>query len=254
MKKTLILFLMLCCYCALNADQMFVFMTPILPGKTTVLKESAFLNSDEEAAYFNNIGIVQYHRWIQKIHNENFLIHLLKGPDLKTSLKRMQARTSQQALQLHQLYLDALGLDFEQENAIPFTYELTDMLTVEMENDTPSLHKEYCFIYPILPIKKDTLLLMFQNRAEYFNQQAQDIYRYRGISRQQLWIQDNPTMPYLLIYQEIADVIRAREKYLNSKADAFSKRKSQEFSNATGLSFEELLPQLESLFDGEILK
>ncbi len=42
-------------------------------------------------------------------------------------------------------------------------------------------------------------------------------------------------------------------KYLNSKEEEFNKNRSMEFSDVTGLSYEELLPKLESLFDTEIL-
>jgi len=95
---------------------------------------------------------------------------------------------------------------------------------------------------------------MYQIKSEYWSQQVQDIYRYRGISKQQLWIQEVGSTSFLVIYQEITGpVTEARKKYLNSKEEEFSKNRSLEFSDVTGLSYEELLPKLESLFESEIL-
>jgi hypothetical protein len=95
---------------------------------------------------------------------------------------------------------------------------------------------------------------MFQDKSTYWSQPYQDLYRHRGISKQQLWIQKEGKHSFLVIYQEITGpVTEARKKYRNSKKEKFSKARSMEFSDVTGLSFEELLPKLESLFDSEIL-
>ncbi|MBS0653515.1 MAG: hypothetical protein JSR39_08355 [Verrucomicrobia bacterium] len=114
--------------------------------------------------------------------------------------------------------------------------------------------KEYCFIYPILQDKKEKLRRMFQEESEYWSEQVQEIYRYRGISKQQMWIQEEGDASFLVIYQEITGpVAEARKKYLSSKQDQFAKKRAMEFSEVTGLSYEELLPKLESLFDDEVL-
>ena len=148
-----------------------------------------------------------------------------------------------------------LVLDLAEENSIPISQTLTEMLDMQIKNPYPRSFKEYCFIYPILSSKKEKLLDMFRYKSNYFSQEIQDVYRYRGISKTQLWIQETAEAPYLLIYQQISGpVLHARKKYLQSKSDEFSRARAEEFSEITGLTYEELLPALESLFDGEVLQ
>lgn len=232
-----------------------VLMTPIKAGKTHLLKEPQFL-IDEECLFFTEVGISMYHRWIQKIRDEDFLIHLIKGEDIGNSFKIIREKINQSdhaATQLQQLYKEALGIDLGEEDFIPSIYELTEMLDVEIENNN-SYIKEYCFIYPIIPSKKEKLLQMYQDKDTYFNSQIQNIYRFRGISKIQFWIQESSERPYIMIYQEITGPVSdARDKYLDSKEDELSTRIAREFSDITGLSYEELLPTLESLVDFEVL-
>ena len=60
---------------------MFVFVTPIEQEKSSRLRE--FLQRDEHAAFFQNLGVDEYHQWIQKIGARDFLMHLLKGSEVK---------------------------------------------------------------------------------------------------------------------------------------------------------------------------
>lgn len=138
---------------------------------------------------------------------------------------------------------------------VPPLTELTSLLSVEVELQKDSFIKEYCFVYPIIPAKKGKLLTMYEDKAIYFSQQVHDIYQFRGISKMQLSIQESTEKPYLVLYQEITgSVNEARKKYLNSKDEEFVSNVTKNFSEVTGLSFEGLLPNLESLDDDEILK
>ncbi len=241
----------------MSCQTMFVFASPIGHEKTNLLKDSQFFNGKEYAIFFKNLGIYTNCHWIQKIQDHDFLIHLLKGDDLLKSFELLKNKIKQNdgtAIRINQLYREALGVDLEQMDFFAEVKELTPMLQVDIAKEDGDLTKEYCFIYPIQPSKEEKLHKMYQTKSEYWGQQVQDIYRYRGISKQQLWIQAGEDTSFLVIYQEITDpVTEARKKYLNSKEEEFSKNRSMEFSEVTGLSYEELLPKLESLFDTEIL-
>ncbi len=260
MKKLIASLLMVFCQFSLwgvGTETIFVLATPIEAEKTDLLKESPFFHSKEETLLFQNLGISTCHRWVQKLQNRDFLIHLFSGEDLRKSFAALKSKIDQNdesAIQLNQLYKEALSLDLGQKDLFADVKELTNMLQLDIEKEDGFFTKEYCFIYPILPSKKDQLQKMFQDKSEYWSQQVQDTYRHRGISKQQLWIQEGENASFLVIFQEITGpVTEARRKYLNSKEEQFSKDRSKEFSDITGLSYEELLPKLESLFDAEIL-
>jgi hypothetical protein len=262
MKKLLVFLFVICnpFYIwsdVMNNQELLVFMTPIKSGQTNHLKESLLLKNIEETSFFQELGISKYYRWIQEIHQEHLLIHLMEGKDLQNSIALIREKIHQKnpiALQLQQLYQDALDIDLS-ENALPSPLELTGMLTVDIDEEKNSFIKEYAFVYPILPEKKDMLLKMFQDEATYYDEKLQNVYRYRGISKQKLWVQESPRSSFLVLYQEITGpVTEARKKFLNSKDEEFSKIRTAKFSEVTGLSYEDLLPKLESLYDNEVLR
>jgi len=257
MKKAVIFLLSIVCQLSLwGADpvKMFVFATPIEDGKRELIKESDIFNSQEETLFFQSIGISMYNRWIQNLQDQDFVIHLLKGDDLDRSFELLQSKIEQNdpiASRINQFYNTVLGLDPSDPGFALDVKDLTRLLQVEMEG---AFTKEYCFIYPILQDKKEMLRRMFGEESEYWSKQIQEIYQYRGISKQQLWIQEEGDASFLVIYQEITGpVAEARKKYLNSKQDELARKRAMEFSEVTGLSYEDLLPKLESLFDAEIL-
>lgn len=240
----------------MNNQTILVFMTPVKAGKTDELKKTVF-SSDEEVNFFSEIGISKYHRWIQKIRDNYFLIHQIEGTNPKRSFEILRKKITENhpiAISLHYLYKETLGIDLWKDDLIPNITELTGLLSAEVDNKNNSFLKEYCFIYPLIPSKKEKLLQMYTDTAVYHSKKIQDIYRFRGISKHQIWIQESAEKPYIVIYQEITGpVIEARDKYLNSKNDEFSSYIAREYSDMTGLSYEELLPTLESLYDFEIL-
>ncbi len=197
MKKIVILFFTFCQF-SLWANEMscqtiFVFATPVEQEKTNLLKESPFINSKEEALFFQNLGISTYCRWFQYIQERDFLMHLLKGDDLMQSFELLKNKIKQNdeaAVHVNQLYCNALGFNLEEKDFFADVQELTPMLQVDIAREEGYFTKEYCFIYPILPFKEEKLQKMFQEASEYWSQQVQDIYRHRGISKQQLWIQE----------------------------------------------------------------
>ncbi|MBS0607382.1 MAG: hypothetical protein JSR57_10575 [Verrucomicrobia bacterium] len=257
MKKVIVLLLSIVCHLSVwgaEPVQMFVFATPIEKGKRELVKGSDIFNSQEEALFFQSIGISVYNRWIQNLQDQDFVIHLLKGNDLDRSFELLQSKIHQNdpiASRINEFYNVVLRLDPSDPGFALDVKDLTRLLQVEMEG---VFTKEYCFIYPILKDKKEMLRRMFQEESEYWSEQVQEIYRYRGISKQKLWVQEERDASFLVIYQEISgSVADARKKYLNSKQDEFAKKRAMEFSEVTGLSYEDLLPKLESLFDAEIL-
>ncbi len=261
MKKLAVLFSLIFCYFSLSAyaeSQTLVFATPIEAGKTNQLKKAVLRQGKEQALLFQNLGIATYDRWIQQLQGQDFLIHLVKGEDLVKSFELLKGKIKQEdrtARSLNQLYLETLGVDLEEKNFFAAINALSPMLQVDMEGEEDTLIKEYCFIYPLLPQKKDVVLKMYHEAFDkWWNPQVHEIYRQRGISKQQLWIQDNGDASFLVIYQEITGSVReARKKYLSSKEEELSKSRAMKYSEITGLSYEDLLPKLESLSDSEIL-
>lgn len=253
MKRLLIFLTILSCQFLIWGDsrEMFVFMTPISHGKTNLIRDEV------ETLSYPNLGISNYYRWIQKIHNQDFLIHFIKGKRAQKFFQIIQEKIEENdpiAIKLNEIYFDALHIDLKEGSFLPDLYELTEVLDMGIEQEEESLIKEYCFIYPILPHKKEKILKMYQDVAEYHDEQIQDIYRYRGISKIRFWIQETDGQSFLVVYQEIiGPVNEARKKFLSSKNEELSHAKTKEFVDVTGLSYEELLPQLESLFDSEIL-
>lgn len=224
MKAVALLLSTAFCQVALWSDPL-VFATPVESDKAELLLP--LIETGEGILSFEQMGI---YRWVQKIQNRDFLLYLLKGDDVEKSLELLKSNSLVKNIELR---------------------ELTPLMNVEIENEEGEAKKEYCFIYPILPSKIKKLEKMYQEPSEYFSEQIQNIYRYRGISKMQMWIQEES---FLVIYQEITGSVKeARKKYLTSKEEDLSKTRALEFSDITGLCYEELLPQLTSLFDLEIL-
>jgi hypothetical protein len=232
------------------------FVTPIIDGKENTLKEKLFCSA--EKVLFENLGIARYHRWIQSIKDSYFLVHQIEGEDLQGSFESLKEKISQgncTAVALRNLYKDSLGIDIEKDNWIPQVNELTELMDMHIENLNGDIAKEYCFVYSILPSKKEKLLKLYEDKAFYNSESIQNIYRFRGVDKTQLWLQESSEGIFLVVYQKIiGSVATARDKYLNSKEDALSKHFADLYSEITGLSYEQLLPSLESLDEAEILK
>lgn len=240
----------------MGKENRLVFVTSILDGKTGALKAKPFY--DEEEALFKDLEISKYHRWIQTINDRYFLVHQIEGKNLQqsfTSLKEKISQGNSTAIALQSLYKNALGIDIESDNWIPQLNELTEFMDMHIENLNGDSSKEYCFVYPILPSKKEKLLELYEDKAFYNSKPIQNIYRFRGIDKTQLWLQESSGNIFVIVYQEIlGSVAIARDKYLNAKEDALSKHLADLYSEITGLPYEKLLPSLESLDDAEILR
>ena len=240
----------------MSAQKNVVFMTPVIEGKTDKLKQTIY-DADQEANFFSEIGISKYRRWIQKIHDDFFLIHHVEGTNPVKSLEILSQKIIENdpiAIYLHSLYKEALGIDLLQENLIPQMVELTEVVCVDVEHDSGTLIKEYCFVYPLIPSKKEKLFQIYQDKAVYLSEQMQELRRFRGVSKQQMWIQESAEKPYIVVFQEITGSVNdARNKYLSAQNEELSSHIAREHSDITGLSFEELLPILESLDDNEVL-
>ncbi|HEY4831028.1 MAG TPA: hypothetical protein VIH61_00490 [Waddliaceae bacterium] len=239
----------------MGKENTLVFVTPILDGKTNTLKEQLFY-SDEEAL-LRDLKVSKYHRWIQSINDTYFLVHQIEGENLQQSFDSLKEKISQgnsTAIGLQNLYKDSLGIDIEKDNWIPQLNELTEFMDMHIENLNGDSSKEYCFVYPVLFSKKEKLLKLYEDKAVYYSEPIQNIYRFRGIDKTQIWLQESFGNIFIVVYQEIiGSVAIARDKYLNSKEDALSKYLANLYSEITGLPYEQLLPSLESLDDAEIL-
>lgn len=239
----------------MSQENTLVFVTPILNDKTNALKEKLFC-SDEEIL-LRDIKVSKYHRWIQCINESYFLIHQIEGENLLQSFASLKGKISQghsTAIALQNLYKDSLGIDIEKDNWIPPLKELSEFMDMRIENLNGDSSKEYCFMYPILPSKKEKLLKLYEDKAFYYSEPIQNIYKFRGIDKMQLWLQESFGNIYVVVYQKIiGSVTNARTKYLNSKEDALSRYIADLYSEITGLRYEQLLPTLESLDEAEIL-
>jgi len=227
----------------LNQER-FIFITPIKPGKVDLLKSL----TPKDNPLFSEL---KYYLWIQKIQNQDFLIHLFKENDQKKILELLREKISQgdsTALKLEHIYKEALDIDLVQNNFIPKSYELTETLCVPVEDPALPI-KDFCIAYPILSSKKEKLLKMFQNKSEYYSQQVQDIWRSRGVLKMQFWIQELNNKLFLLMFQELSgDQTAPKKKFLESKEDdSFTTAREKEFAEITGLSYEELWPNLEEI-------
>lgn len=234
-----------------------VFMSRIDPAKKELVKQAASAKGTAERLFLEELGITNYRRWIQDIKENQFLIHFIEGDNLDTSLELLREKIYQGdpfAIQLYLLYQNVLGVDLGHDSIRSSVHELTELLEVNVEKEPETLIKDYCFIYPILPGKKEKLLKLFVNKEQFFSQEMQNICSSRGVSKCQYWLQESSQGSFLVIYQEIiGPVVNAREKYLDARDEEFNREMAEIFMDITGLSYEELLPKLESLFDGEIL-
>ena len=240
----------------MGKDNMLIFMTPIAEGKTTTLKENISLEKDK--SLFADLGISKYNRWIQTINGSDFLIHQFKGENLEMSFESLKNKIVQEnpsALALQNLYQDTLSVDIGDNHWIPQRKEVTELLDMHIERNNADSSKEYCFVYPVLPSKKGKLLELYADKSVYNSKEIQNIYRFRGIDKIQQWLQEANGTIFLVVYQDIiGPVADARNKYLDSKEEALSRYLADIYSEVTGLSYENLLPTLESLDDAEILK
>lgn len=262
MKKALVLLAIILCHVSIWADTQ-VFMTPIEQDKVEVLQNSKLFNSPEEQQLLKDVGLSKYYRWIQNIQNQNVLIHLVQGQDLSQSfdnIKDQIAAKNPTALKLQELYIKTLDCDLGKDNFLRNNHPITQMITFEKED--PKNSKEYAFVYPLIPNKMEELRDLFQGPNKYPTKQDEEIARARGIAKMQIWMQNQGDKPYLVIYQEIqGPVSEAREKFrehikkidLSPENANIEAQRTKAFANVTGLSYEDLLPKLQSLQDKEVL-
>lgn len=253
---TTIFCLFFCLGDLMGKENMLIFMTPIAEGKTATLKKNISLDDDE--SLFADLSISKYSRWIQTINENDYLIHQLKGHNIEKSLEDLKTQIAQKnpsALALQALYKDTLGLDIKDNHWIPQRSEVTELMDMHMERSSEDSSKEYCFVYPVLPSKKKTLLGLYADKAVYNSTQIQNIYKFRGIDKIQQWLQESNGDLFLVVYQDIIGPVGdARNKYLDTKEESLSRYLADIYSEVTGLSYEKLLPTMESLDDAEVLK
>ncbi len=236
----------------------FLYASPILPGKTDLVRQvyahkKEHPELDQETQQFNTlIGLEGWQAWLQRTPTRDYFIHGIETKSLEELFYRLQDQIQSghhRAQWLRDFYLDVFGKDYGHHTAIP---EVETLFSMDIPTLNAGASKEIYsrgFTYPIRPNK------VHEHRE--FSRQCAGEYRYRlhdacrlfGITKTARYLQKTPHQDYLVIYQEYEKLTPEQEKNLPS---TLANHQSWQWlgnilSAHTGLSMDKLEPNIEPL-------
>ncbi len=235
----------------------FVYASPILPGKTDLLRqvliqkrERPELEKDSEG--FNElIGLEKWQGWLQRTPGRDYLIHSLDTISLEELFSKLHDQIkvgNPRAQWLRDLYLDTLGKDYAHSSAMPELELLfsTDIPTQDLEQGEVL---SQAFLYPLRPNKTMEHREFCRQCIGEYRFRYQDAARQFGITRASRYLQKAPHQDYLLIYHEHVPFTLEQE---NQASKAREQNPSWQWLAShlmahTGLTMEQLKPDLEPL-------
>ncbi len=220
----------------------FCYCSKVLPGKADVIREcwkNPKKDTDEDAAFWQQLGLTGFDAWLQPTRDSDFMIHSLEGKSLDTifsQLQRLIAEKNNAAVKLWSYYKEVLGKDYSLPSAKP---TLECLLDISLPSTTQVVKK--AFMYPLLPEKVEE-----HRQFQKHTPSKETFMRSFGLSRLTVWLQTGPY--YSIVYTERKP---NNEQDPLKRLAAGSTPEWEEMAallqEHTGLSYRELSPNVEWL-------
>lgn len=202
----------------------FCYCSRVLPGKEDLLRKYWSRKEDDEH-FWDALQMTGFAAWLQG----DRLIHCLEGASLEgifSGLREQIPKKDPVALRFHAFYLEVLGKDYSDPSAQP---QIECLMDVERPGGEVVEKRGRCF--PLRPEKEQAV-------REF---KRTDWLHLFSITRYTKWLQQTPEGPILITYTE-HDGPRPK-----APESPLWKEVAEAFSDATGLSAKELVPQVERL-------
>lgn len=234
----------------------YCYCSKILPGKNETVRahwaarKAAHLDEvyrEAEKKIWDDIQMVGFESWLQTTRHGDFMINCLEGNSL---IGLFQGLTNQIAagnfiaVDLHAFYLEVLGVDYRNPNLEP---QLDCTLDIDFSSpDTPGTKRS--FICPLLPNKEEEHRNFMADAMGSKRADPEAVMKTFGISRLTSWIQSTEEGKYVVTYAEYENKLENRSK-IKPKGENSPEWQSisRELMSHTGLSAEELIPNIEWL-------
>ncbi len=230
----------------------FCYCSSILPGKADQVREhwkNKPKNTDpqEEEQFWNHLGMTGFESWLQQTPHGDFMIHCLEGKSLGQIFKGLReqiADGNQIALSLQSFYLNVLGKDYALLDVEPKIELLSDI-----ELPRPSSFMKRSFFFPLLPHKEAAHRRFRQEIMGRKRARHEAFMKAFGVSRLSTYLQSVGDTKYIVIYTEnhINTPSKSLERLDAGKNSPEWQENSKELMDHTGLSYEELSPDVEWL-------
>ncbi|MCK4934057.1 MAG: hypothetical protein KAR79_00560 [Simkaniaceae bacterium] len=242
-----------------------VFAYPILPGKTELERQrhrdrkEKLLDEEYQKdlqAYRQNMGWTEVKLWIQQLPKEDLHILLLKSDkpidpeQICSRFRDLCESGSAVANDVHSFYLETEGVDFCSDYV---SFESLPEIKVDFSEEelTDKTITEYAWAFPILPGQANRIIEYNQgniddpDRLAYFKAKRKQL----GIIEFRAWIQRGFGREMLVLQsKEIDPPSKLCDAWLDSvKSETIMKKHAELYFQTTGLTPEEMLPNLERL-------
>lgn len=219
----------------------FCYCSEVLPGKAeAIVAHWDKKKKEDDRAFWQNMKMRGFECFLQG----NVLVHCLEGDDLSLIFKGLRdsiASGVPTAIGLQSFYKEVLGKDYAKPEIEP---KIECLLDISLPR--PDAYIKRAFVFPLLPEKEAT------HRA--FRKEAMGAKKGRheasmkafGVYRMTSWIQHGPGKKYIVVYTE------REQNTPDNPVDRLAKGKNsqdwqeiaQELVDHSGLSFDELSPQV----------
>jgi hypothetical protein len=234
----------------------YCYCSKILPGKNEIVRAHwaarKAAHKDEvyreaEKKIWDDIQMVGFESWLQQTRQGDYMINCLEGNSLKGLFQGLTSQIAAGnfiAVGLHAFYIEVLGVDYLNANLEP---QLDSTLDVSFpSSDEPGTKRS--FICPLLPHKEEEHRNFMANAMSNKRVDLEAAMKTFGISRLTSWIQITEERKYVVTYAEYEKRLENRSK-IKPKGENSPEWQSisLELMSHTGLSAEELIPNIEWL-------
>lgn len=234
----------------------FCYCSSILPGKADQVRDHwknkrKSAHPHEEEQFWDHLGMTGFESWLQRTSYGDFMVHCLEGKSLGQIFKGLReqiADGNRVALGLQNFYLNVLGKDYALLDAEPQIELLSDIQLTPVY----SLMKR-AFFFPLLPHKEAAHRRFREEIAKEKRARHEASMKAFGVSRLSTYLQSVGDKKYIVVYTERRmNTPHQSLERLNAGRNSLEWQEiSKELMDHTGLSYEELSPDVEWLTQGE---
>lgn len=236
----------------------FVFSSPIIVGKSDVVRyvyrkrrENPQLVGNE-GDFHQKLGVTEWQTWLQKTPRGHFFIQSLQIESLNqlfSSLQTLIRQEDPKALWLRDFYLEILGRDYTDPSAAPTLLPL-----FQWDLELPYYHERgeiisQGYLLPLLPKKIDAYREFCRQISGEHRGRIEETCRQFSIGKVAFSLQKTLAYDYIMIYREKAllpQELAKRPHEIRASSPAYQ-WVSNQLMDLSGLPFDQLEPQLESL-------
>ncbi len=227
------------------------YFSEILPGKRDLVathfeKKEGLFSKEEENQFWDDLGMVGFHGWLQRGPKCDYYLHCLEvrdGITLESVLHKLREKIKSGellALSIHHFYLEAFGKDYLDPGSFPQAEQIFDLA---YGGENPANLIKRAFIYPLKRDKVEEHLSYCAKVTNELSDTHRNSCQSCGVDRLTKWIQTTAKGSYLVLYTEGSEEMPLKEGAEEQSWDQISKI----LIDHTGLSYPQLHADLTQL-------